>query len=55
MVKRIATNKKEPKMKQKQKQQQNVIVNIGSIAKPAPKKEEENLKHYKHRYRNRAQ
>ena len=38
MVKRIATNKKEPKMKQKQKQQQNVVVNIGSIAKPAPKK-----------------
>ena len=38
MVKRIATNKKEPKMKQKQKQQQNVVVNIGSIAKPAQKK-----------------
>ena len=38
MVKRIATNKKEPKMKQKQKQQQNVVVNIGSIAKSAPKK-----------------
>jgi hypothetical protein len=33
MVKRIAV-KKEPKMKQKQKQQQNVVVNIGSIAKP---------------------
>jgi hypothetical protein len=33
MVKRIAI-KKEPKMKQKQKQQQNVVVNIGSIAKP---------------------
>ena len=38
MVKRIATLKKEPKMKQKQKQEQNVVVNIGSIAKPAPKK-----------------
>ena len=33
MVKRVAI-KKEPKMKQKQKQQQNVVVNIGSIAKP---------------------
>ena len=38
MVKRERPNKKEPKMKQKQKQQQNVVVNIGSIAKPAPKK-----------------